>query len=46
MASYVSQWLNNEVKLSTYVTAPNKQFANGYLFGELLLALGWLSEHK
>ena len=42
MSSYVSDWLNNEVCLSVFVSVPSKQFSNGYLFGELLVALGWL----
>lgn len=29
-------WLNDEVQLSTKVTDITRQFANGYLFGELL----------
>tara|TARA_B110000305_G_C19397070_1_gene618032 strand:+ start:589 stop:1347 length:759 start_codon:yes stop_codon:yes gene_type:complete len=42
MASYVAAWCNNQIKLSTKVTNPGKQFSNGYLFGELLIAIDWL----
>lgn len=29
-------WLNDEVQLSSKITNIEEQFANGYLFGELL----------
>ncbi|GMH87029.1 hypothetical protein TrVE_jg13490 [Triparma verrucosa] len=46
MSSYVSDWLNHQLVLSTKVAVPSKQFANGYLFGEVLVAIGWLSPDK
>ncbi|GMH73721.1 hypothetical protein TrLO_g14525 [Triparma laevis f. longispina] len=46
MSSYVSDWLNHELVLSTKITVPSKQFANGYLFGEVLVALNWLTPSK
>ena len=42
MSSYVGDWLNHEVCLSVHISVPSKQFSNGYYFGELLVALGWL----
>lgn len=36
MAELLAEWLNNEVGLSDKVTDFERDFANGYLFGELL----------
>jgi hypothetical protein len=36
MAELLAQWLNEEVVLSAKVTDFENDFANGYLFGELL----------
>jgi len=36
MSDLILSWLNDEVQLSTKVTDFEKDFANGYLFGELL----------
>jgi len=36
MAELLAQWLNDEVSLSAKVTDFESDFANGYLFGELL----------
>ena len=46
MASYVSSWLNDTVHLSVSIKNPGKQFSNGYLFGELLVALNWLDQSE
>ena len=42
MTSYIQNWLNTDIKLSLTITSPTRQFANGFLFGELLMALGWI----
>jgi hypothetical protein len=36
MSELLQNWLNNEVGLSTNVTSFEKDFATGYLFGEIL----------
>jgi hypothetical protein len=36
MSELLQNWLNNEVGLSTNVTSFEKDFSNGYLFGEIL----------
>ena len=36
MSALLAQWLNNDVELSQKVTNLEEDFANGYLFGELL----------
>ena len=46
MSSYISNWLNNTIKLSVLITSPSLQFSNGYLYGELLLALGWITSSE
>lgn len=36
MANLIVNWLNNELKLSKKVNIIEEDFANGYLFGEIL----------
>jgi len=36
MANLIVNWLNNELKLSRRVNIIEEDFANGYLFGEIL----------
>ena len=36
MSEILSRWLNDEVGLSRHVENFERDFANGYLFGELL----------
>lgn len=36
MADLLAKWLNEEIKLSTKVSDFEKDFASGYLLGELL----------
>lgn len=36
MTQLLIQWLNDEVQLSTKISDLEHDFANGYLFGELL----------
>ena len=36
MSETLLNWLNNEVKLSVPISDISSQFANGFLFGELL----------
>jgi len=36
MSELILSWLNDEVQLSKKVTSFENDFANGYLFGELL----------
>lgn len=36
MANLIVNWLNNELKLSRKVNIIEEDFANGYLFGEIL----------
>jgi len=36
MSDLINIWLNDEVQLSRKVTSFEVDFANGYLFGELL----------
>ncbi len=40
MAKIVTAWLNDELQLSRRVNEFEKDFANGYLFGENLFKLG------
>jgi hypothetical protein len=36
MTELISSWINDEVQLSKKITNFEKDFSNGYLFGELL----------
>jgi len=36
MSDLIVSWLNDEVQLSKKITSFENDFANGYLFGELL----------
>lgn len=36
MAELIANWINNELELSKHVENFEKDFSNGYLFGELL----------
>lgn len=36
MSELILSWLNEELQLSTKVTSFEKDFSNGYLFGEIL----------
>jgi hypothetical protein len=46
MAKIVSSWLNDELQLSRHVTDFEKDFSNGYLFGEILFKLGLQTDFK
>lgn len=46
MSELVLSWLNSEVRLSRKVVAFERDFANGYLFGELLHTHGFLNDFE
>eukprot|EP00921_Rhytidocystis_pertsovi_P015423 GHVQ01024507.1.p1 GENE.GHVQ01024507.1~~GHVQ01024507.1.p1 ORF type:complete len:127 (-),score=19.42 GHVQ01024507.1:821-1201(-) len=39
MSQFIYEWVNSVLKLSTHVDSFEKQFRNGYLFGEVLYEL-------
>lgn len=46
MAEILLTWLNTEVDLSKNITNIEKDFANGYLLGELLYKFNQLVDFK
>ena len=44
MSNTILDYLNNEIKLSKIIQNIEKDFSNGYLFGELLQKLGYLKK--
>jgi hypothetical protein len=44
MSKLLQEWCNNELKLSKNVSDFERDFANGYLFGEILHKLGFQTD--
>jgi hypothetical protein len=44
MSKLLEHWCNNDVKLSRPVSDFERDFANGYLFGEILSKLGFQTD--
>jgi hypothetical protein len=44
MSNSLEHWCNNDVKLSRPVSDFERDFANGYLFGEILRKLGFQTD--
>jgi hypothetical protein len=44
MSRLILHWVNEDVQISDVVESPEREFANGYLLGEVLFALKLVDE--
>jgi hypothetical protein len=46
MAAVLTDWINRKIVLSQHIEVLERDFADGYLMGELLSKLGYLPDYK